>query len=97
MGKALILGKDPRKLDKDIELCRTTNEHISDQAARLLMANSIPFTRNWVKIPFFQRDKYRGADQIYIITTNRNRYSQARRALDQMDSMFKRRLILSNY
>ena len=37
MGKALILGKDTKHLDKDIELCRTTNERISDQAAQLLI------------------------------------------------------------
>ena len=39
MGKALILGKDTKHLDKDIELCRTTNERISDQAAQLLIEN----------------------------------------------------------
>ena len=42
MGKALILGKDTKHLDKDIELCRTTNERISDQAAQLLIENQIP-------------------------------------------------------
>lgn len=53
MGKALILGKDTKHLDKDIELCRTTNERISDQAAQLLIENQIPFTRSFIKIPFF--------------------------------------------
>ena len=61
MGKALILGKDTKHLDKDIELCRTTNERISDQAAQLLIENQIPFTRSFIKIPFFLREKYRGA------------------------------------
>lgn len=97
MGKTLILGKDPRQIDKDVELCRTTNERISNQAARLLIANQIPFTRNWIRIPFFLRERYRGAEQIYVISTNRNRYGQARRALDEMDAIFKRRLVLSNY
>lgn len=36
MGKALILGKDTKHLDKDIELCRTTNERISDQAKTVI-------------------------------------------------------------
>ena len=48
MGKALILGKDTKHLDKDIELCRTTNERISDQAAQLLIENQIPFTRSFI-------------------------------------------------
>ena len=48
---------DVREIDKDVELCRTTNERISNQAAQLLIENQIPFTRNWVKIPFFLREK----------------------------------------
>lgn len=96
MGKAIILG-EPSSIDKDIELCRTTNERISNQAAQLLMENQIPFTKNWKKIPFFLREKYRGAEQIFIIKTNRNRYSQARRAIDQMDYALRRRLKFSNY
>lgn len=86
-----------RRDDKDIELCRTTNERISDQAAQLLIENQIPFTRSFIKIPFFLREKYRGAHQFYVIHTNRNRYSQARHTLDHMDSVFRRRLIVSNY
>ncbi len=91
-----ILG-NMKKLDKDIELCRTTNERISNHAAQLLIENQIPFTRNWIKIPFFLREKYRGAEQMFIIRTNRNRYGQARRTIDQLEAPFKRRLILSNY
>lgn len=93
---AMTLG-NTKKIDKDVELCRTTNERISNQAAQLLIENQIPFTRNWVKIPFFLREKYRGASQIYIISTNRNRYCQARRTIDQLEAPFKRRLVLSNY
>ena len=96
MTKGKILG-DIHQIDKDVELCRTTNERISEQAAQLLIANQIPFTKNWKKIPFFLREKYRGAEQIFIIKTNRNRYGQARRAIDQMDSAFRKRLKLSNY
>ncbi len=91
-----ILG-NMKKLDKDVELCRTTNERISNHAARLLIENQIPFTRDWIRIPFFMREKYRGANQMFIIRTNRNRYGQARRTIDQLEAPFKRRLILSNY
>ncbi len=91
-----ILG-NMKKLDKDVELCRTTNERISNHAARLLIENQIPFTRDWIRIPFFLREKYRGANQMFIIRTNRNRYGQARRTIDQLEAPFKRRLILSNY
>ena len=33
MGHGLLLGKNPRHIDKDVELCRTTNDRISNQAA----------------------------------------------------------------
>ena len=65
--------------------------------SKWLIENQIPFTRSFIKIPFFLREKYRGAHQFYVIHTNRNRYSQARHTLDHMDSVFRRRLIVSNY
>ena len=77
MTKGKILG-DIHQIDKDVELCRTTNERISNQAAQLLIENQIPFTRGWIKVPSFLREKYRGA-------------------IDQLDTSFRRRLILSNY
>ena len=53
MTKGKILG-DIHQIDKDVELCRTTNERISNQAAQLLSENQIPFTRGWIKVPFFE-------------------------------------------
>ena len=91
MTKGKILG-DIHQIDKDVDLIRTTNERISNQSAQLLKQN-----RGWIKVPFFLREKYRGAHQIYVIRTNRNRYGQARRTIDQLDTSFRRRLILSNY
>lgn len=96
MSKTITLG-DISKINKDIEVCRTTNKTISNQAAQLLIDNQIPFTKDWVKIPFFQREKYRGARQFYIIRTNRNRYGQARRTIDEMDEMKKQKIQFSNY
>ena len=96
MATAKLLGKS-KSIDQDVELYRTTNERISNQAAQLLIENQIPFTKNWIRIPFFLREKYRGASQIYIIRTHRNRYGQARRTIDQMEAPFKQRLVLSNY
>lgn len=96
MAKAKILG-DIKKIDKDVEVCRTTNEFISNRAAELLVENQIPFSKDWVKIPFFQREKYRGARQFYVIRTHRNRYSQARRTIDAMEPSSKRKLLFSSF
>ena len=85
MGRSVTLGNG-RDIDKDIELCRTTNEKTSEQTIHVLM-----------DIPFFLRRKFHGASQICVINTNRNRYSQARTAIDQMDIHFKKRLVVSNY
>ena len=96
MKKIITLGNG-KKINKDIELCRTTNERISDQAVQLLIENQIPFTKSWIRIPFFLRERFHGASQICVISTNRNLYCQARRTIDQMDPVFKQRLVLSNY
>ena len=52
MTKGKILG-DIHQIDKDVELCRTTNERISNQAAQLLIENQIPFTRAGSRFRFF--------------------------------------------
>lgn len=96
MSTAKILG-DAKKIDKDVEVCRTTNERISNRAAQILIENEIPFSMGWKRIPFYLREKYRGAKQFYIIRTNRNRYGQARRTIDQMELPLKKRLVFSNY
>lgn len=96
MKKVVRLGKN-KDIDKDIELCWTVSAHTSDAAARLLIDNSIPFTKNWVGIPFFLRDRFHGARQMCVISTNPNRYCQARRAIDQLAPVYRRRLLLSNY
>ena len=96
MGKTVTLGNG-KGIDKDVELCRTTNQRTSEQTIHVLIENHMPFTRNWIPIPFFLRRKFHGASQIYIINTNRNRYSQARAVIDQLDKHFKSRLVVSNY
>ena len=45
MGRSVTLGNG-RDIDKDIELCRTTNEKTSEQTIHVLMENHIPFTKS---------------------------------------------------
>ena len=81
----------------DVELCRTTNERAGNQTVQALMDARIPFTKNSKRIPFFQRDQYNGAREFTVISINPNRYGQARRVIDQIDSLYRRRLLVSNY
>lgn len=81
----------------DIELCRTTNQKASNQTVQALVNAHIPFTKNSERIPFFKRNQYNGASEMLVITINPHRYGQARRVIDQIDSMYRRRLVLSNY
>lgn len=83
--------------DNDVELCRTTNRNAGKESAEALMEARIPFTRNEKKIPFFQRERYNGATQMWVISVNPRRYGQARKALDQLDYFYRERLVLSNY
>ncbi len=81
----------------DIELCRTTNYNAGKQTVQALMEASIPFTNNHKKIPFFRRVQYNGADQMWVISINPHRYGQARRVIDTIDTIYRKRLMLSNY
>lgn len=81
----------------DIELCRTTNYKAGNQTVQALLDASIPFTKNSKRIPFFKREQYNGANEIMVITINPHRYSQARRVIDQIDYMYRKRLVLTNY
>ena len=49
MTKGKILG-DIHQIDKDVELCRTTNERISNQAAQLLIENQPRVKGIWFSI-----------------------------------------------
>lgn len=99
MSQTIQLGsaKDIKNMNKDVKLCYTLSEHIIDSAIRLLIANQIPFTKSLITVPFFLRKKFRGAKQIYVISTNQHVYGKARRAIDQLEPAYKKRLLLSNY
>lgn len=81
----------------DIELCRTTNHCAGNQTVQALMEASIPFTKNCRKIPFYKRLQYHGAQQMWVISINPHRYGQARRVIDKIDLMYRKRLMLTNY
>ena len=81
----------------DIELCRTTNQKANNQTIQALLDARIPFTQNYKRIPFFKRVQYNGASEMLVIMINPHRYGQARRVIDQIDSTYRRRLVLSNY
>lgn len=86
-----------RYKDNDIELCRTTNSRVSNEAVQVLVEEQIPFTRSRKRIPFFMRDKYKGASELWVIMINPRRYGEARRAIDGLDRFYKERLVLSNF
>lgn len=81
----------------DIELCRTTNLKAGNRTVEALIEASIPFTKSSKRIPFLKRNRYNGAKEMVVISINPNRYSQARRVIDQIDSIYRRRLMFSNY
>lgn len=94
MRSMKILGK---YTGNDVELCKTVNAKVSEQTVRALMAEHIPFTKNCKRIPFFRRDDYKGAEELWVIKVNPRRYSQARRTIDGLDRIYREKLVLSNY
>lgn len=93
MAKRAVKVVD-KHIDRDVELCRTTNVRVGNQTMQLLIEERIPFTQNWIRVPFYKREKYKGAREICVIHTHCNQYSRARRALDQMEVFCRERLIV---
>lgn len=83
--------------DNDVELCRTTNRRVSSETVQTLLEEQIPFTRSCQRIPFFKREAYKGASELWIISTSPRQYGRARRAIDGMERSYRERLVLSNY
>ena len=75
-NKPKTMGKN---IDRDVELCRTTNARVSSQMMRTLVSHEIPFTQNWVRVPFYKRVAYNGAKEVCVISTHYNQYQRARR------------------
>lgn len=85
------LGKH---IDQDVELCRTTNPRVGSHAMQMLVAARIPFSKHWMRIPFFRRALYHGAREICVIKTHRNRYIQARKIIESMEIFDRERLFV---
>lgn len=84
-----------RHVDKDVVLCRTTNHMASRRTTRLLLEDSIPFTANWKRVPFFKREEYGGASEVCIITINRNLYCKARRSISNLGTRDRDNILLN--
>ncbi len=83
-----------KNIDKDVELCRTTNVRVCEHTMKVLVNAQIPFTQKWIKVPFFKRECYNGAKEVCVIKTNRNQYVKARRMIDGMEVFDRERLML---
>lgn len=92
MKRKIKMGKD---INQDVVLCRTTSTHAGNVTTKKLMEDSISFNKYWKRIPFFLRDRFRGASEICIISINRNEYAVARRSIDCLEYKIRRRLKLN--
>ncbi len=81
-----------KNIDRDVELCRTANVRVGNQAVQMLVAEQIPFTQHWKRVPFYKRECYRGAKEVCVIRTHCNQYGRARRALDRLEVCYRQRL-----
>lgn len=80
---------------KDVVLCKTTNRVVSNRTSDLLLEQSVAFSKSFRRIPFFMRNRYKGATQFYVISISRTQYSKARRVLDLLEERDYNRLFLN--
>ncbi|WP_143001197.1 hypothetical protein [Pseudobutyrivibrio xylanivorans] len=87
--------KISKNCGKDIVLCETTNRIVSNRTSELLLEQSVPFSKNWHRVPFFRRRIYHGANKVCVISINRTQYSHARRVLYLLEERDYNRLQLN--
>jgi hypothetical protein len=87
--------KMSKNIGKDIVLCETTNRVVSNRTSNLLLEQSVPFSKNWHRVPFFRRRIYNGANKVCVISINRTQYSHARRVLSLLEERDYNRLQLN--
>ena len=84
-----------KNIDKDVVLCEITNRIVSNRTSNLLLHESVPFSKNWHRVPFFKRRSYNGARNVCVISISRTQYSIARRVLDLLEERDYNRLLLN--
>lgn len=82
-----------KNVSKDVVLCKTCNHRAEMHLCNVLLQNSISFSKQFQRIPFFLRRG--GNSEICIIFINRNEYTRARRTLDQLEGKFRNRLLVN--
>lgn len=84
-----------KNINKDVVLCETTNHRVSNRTIAVLLQDSIAFTKNWKRVPFYKREAYQGASEVCVISINRNEYVQARRSIQKLERNYRDRLLLN--
>ena len=83
-----------KNIDRDVELCRSTNHRVIQETMQALLDERIPATQNWERVPLRKREKYRGAREVCVIRTHYHQYQKARHILDRLEVHYRKRLML---
>ncbi|MBQ1548104.1 MAG: hypothetical protein IIZ61_06890 [Lachnospiraceae bacterium] len=80
---------------KEVVLCRTVNNVAGRHVCEALVTDSISFSQNYERIPFFLRGMYHGKAELCTITINRNEYQAARRTLSKLPPRYLDRIYMN--
>lgn len=78
-----------------IELCRSVNPVATKHLKECLINSCVSFVESWQKIPVWKRDYYSGYSKIYVVKINRHEYHKARVSLENLDPLYKDRILLN--
>jgi hypothetical protein len=85
-----------KSVDKNIVLCQAYNRIVANQVTRALIDSSLSYRKNWVGIPFFLRNKCRGASQVCVFTVSRCDYTRAKSLIYDLEERYLRRLSVNH-
>lgn len=85
-----------KAVDKNIVLCQAYNHIAATQVTKALIDSSLSYRKNWVGIPFFLRNRCRGASQVCVFTVSRCDYSRAKSLIYDLEERYLRRLSVNH-
>ncbi|MCR4781446.1 MAG: hypothetical protein K5851_01670 [Lachnospiraceae bacterium] len=85
-----------KNIDKNIVLCQAYNRMVASQVTRRLANSSLSYRIDWVGIPFFLRNKCRGASQVCVFSVNRCDYTKAKMIINELEDRYLRRLSVNH-
>ncbi len=85
-----------KNIDKNVVLCQAYTSIAASVVNRTLSKSRLSYRIDWVGVPFFLRNKCRGASKVCVFTVNRCDYTKAKLIINDLEDRYLRRLAVNH-